>query len=138
MRLVTAAALVVAALVGLAKLPHDLQAARPLTVSLGERRLAPLNYVDLAPELFATAARLVPRNATYGVIVGDRAPVSTPLTKEAVASLAAFWLLPRRQAPNAQTASWILSFGGDLGSLHLRYARIVHVSTGVDIAEVKR
>jgi hypothetical protein len=101
-----------------------------------ERRLAPLRSVDLDPRLFVAAEKLLPPGAVYTVISGGGVDVSTPRTLEALRPLAGFWLLPRRQTSFPRAAEWVLSFGGDLTAVGLKYRRIVPVARGMAIGEV--
>jgi hypothetical protein len=137
-RTVVAVALSLSLVAAVAKLPKDRTVASVSRLSQTQRERAPLAAVDLDPALVEAARRLLPRDTVYAVVTGAGVPGSQPLTLDAVRPLTAFWLLPRRQLQYPKRAEWVLSFGGDLGALGLRYTRVVHVAEGVDIAEVRR
>lgn len=103
-----------------------------------ERSLSGALATDVDRSFLVAARSLVPPGATYAVVTGSGVQVSTPVTLDAVAPFAAYWLLPRRLVRDPKRADWVLSFGGDLRSLGLRYARVVEVSKGLEIAEVRR
>lgn len=125
----------VAALTTLTKIPEVFHAARPEPVSAGKRTLAPATFYRLDSRLLVSAAREIPPEATYGVIAGDRVP--SRFVRIAEQTLVAYWLLPRRRI-DAHSSDWIISIGGDLRSLGLRYTRVVRVGQGSELAEVRR
>jgi hypothetical protein len=138
-RLAPAVASVVLALgtgVALLHLRSAWNLAHPLVRSRAVRLAGPLRSIDLDPRLYRAAERVIPRDGTYTIVTGPHVHVSTSATLHGVLSQAPFWLLPRRHV-DERSADWVISFGGDLGS-HARYARIVHVARGMDIAQVKR
>ena len=51
---------------------------------------------------------------------------------------APYVLLPRRRVLDPSQADWVLSYAGDLGALQLRYARVVDLGNGMEIAQVQR
>lgn len=101
-----------------------------------QRNLLPARSADVDTRVFVEARHLIPRNATYAVITGPKIAVSTPNTLAAIAPFSRYYLLPRRQMQDPQQAQWVLSFGGDLDALGLRYSRRVPVLDGVELAEV--
>jgi hypothetical protein len=108
------------------------------TMPKAQRALLGARSADVDTRVFVEARHLIPRNATYAVITGGKITVSTQNTYAAIAPFSRFYLLPRRQVPYPQDAQWVLSFGGNLDSLGLRYARRVPVLNGVELAEVAR
>jgi hypothetical protein len=112
---------------------HGLQTAGVL-----ERELAGIRRVDADTRVFVTARSVMPADARYAVVTGPGAEVSNAVTLPAIAPFAGYWLLPRRQAADVHGADWILSYGGDLGSLGLEYERVVEVAPGIALAEVRR
>jgi hypothetical protein len=103
-----------------------------------ERQLAGVRRVDADTRVFVRARRLIPPGARYAVVTGPNVQVSNAVTLPAIAPFAGYWLLPRRQVPYAADADWVLSYGGDLSTLGLEYGRVVEVSPGVALAEVRR
>ena len=103
-----------------------------------DRALVPARAVDIDVDTLLAARRVIPPSATYAVVAGKRVDVSTPVTLVALPQFLGYWLLPRRQATNPRAAGWILSYGGDLGALGLRYRRVVELKPGISFAEVQR
>ena len=106
--------------------------------SVEERELGGARRVDLDTRVFLEARRLIPEDARYLVVTGPGVDVSTPVTLSAAAPFAGYWLLPRRRVLGPRDADWVVSYGGDLRGLGLEYARIVTVSEGIELAEVRR
>lgn len=138
------AALVLLALLGVTawEFPHamlDAKRAVAATARLtaAERRAADARPVDLDERALFRAEELIPPEATFSVITGSGVEVSSPVVLTAVRPFAAYWLLPRREHPEPTRADWILSYGGDLGGLGLRYARVVEIAPGIALAEVQ-
>ncbi len=103
-----------------------------------ERELAPVRGADVDTLIFERARELVPDGATFYLITGDAVRVSTPVTFDAFRPFAAYWLLPRRQTSDPAQADWVVSYGGDLAGLGLRFRRVVVVGEGLAVAEVLR
>jgi hypothetical protein len=104
-----------------------------------EREVAPARVVGiLDPEAIVAAAHVIPADATYYVLVGTAAPQSSPNARFYVGFFAASALLPRRAVAHPDDAQWVLSYGGDLSSLGVRYARVVRLGPGSAAAEVAR
>ena len=114
------------------------QARQLRTLPKAQRALLPARSADVDTRVFVEARQLIPPDATYAVITGPKISVSTPSTLAAIAPFSRYYLLPRRQMQYPQEAQWVLSFGGDLDALGLRYARRVPVLDGVELAEVAR
>jgi hypothetical protein len=142
-RSVALAAFVLAMLAGLSRIPetfrdirdttHGLQAASAL-----ERELRGARGADADPAVFVRARELIPADAQYAVVTGPNAQVSNVVTLPAIAPFAGDWLLPRRQVRDPANADWVLSYGGELAALGLRYERVVEVAPGVALARVRR
>jgi hypothetical protein len=103
-----------------------------------ERDFLGARGADIDPRIFVAAKQRIATDETYAVITGDKVGVSTPNTLYAIAPFARYYLLPRRQTPEPSTADWIVSFGGDLDALGLRFAERVPISPGVELARVAR
>jgi hypothetical protein len=142
-RTIGVAAVAVIALVVVWKAPSAIssvndQARELRSLPKSQRALLPARSADVDTRVFVEARNLIPPDATYAVITGPKISVSTPNTLAAVAPFSRYYLLPRRQLQYPQQAQWVLSFGGDLDKLGLRYARRIPVLTGVELAEVSR
>lgn len=105
-----------------------------------KRSLRPAYGTGIDPELLLQARTLIPAGDTYAVIRGTGAPTATANTLAAIAPFAGYWLLPRRQVTAAPGTipNWVLSYGGDLASLHYRYVRLVRAGPGLELAQVAR
>jgi hypothetical protein len=105
-----------------------------------KRSLRPAYGTGIDPAVLIRARALIPARDTYAVIRGPGAPNATANTLAAIAPFAGYWLLPRRQvtpAPGTRP-NWVLSYGGDLASLHYRYVRLVRAGPGLELAQVAR
>jgi hypothetical protein len=112
---------------------RDLETAAPV-----DRELRGARGVDADTRVFVRARQVIPPEARYAVVTGPGVEVSTAVTLSAIGPFAGYWLLPRRQVPDPSGADWVLSYGGDLGALGLEYERVVEVSPGVALAEIRR
>jgi hypothetical protein len=131
-RAVVLAAFVVSSVAALTKIPHLLRVAEPERIPAGTRALAPATFYGLDTRLLERAARDIPRGSTYAVVaVGG---VRSRFVRVAESTLLDYWLLPRRRT-DVRSSDWVVSIGGDLQSLGLRYARVVRVGGGMELAE---
>ena len=103
-----------------------------------ERELEPARMTDTDPRILVRARELIPPHAVFYVALGDRVRVSTPVTLDAFPVFASYWLLPRRRTPDPASVAWVVSYGGHLDELGLRYRRVVRVDDGLALAEVAR
>ena len=138
-----AVVLVVAVVVTAARVPDafrsaDARAEENARLSRLDRALVPARAVDIDVDTLLAARRVIPRPATYAVVAGKGVDVSTPVTLVALPQFLGYWLLPRRQTTDPRAAGWIVSYGGDLDRLGLRYRRVVDVKPGIAFAEVER
>jgi len=103
-----------------------------------ERSLAPVRANDLPVEAFTGAARAIPPDGTYHVVVGEN--LSFQGNQEvALAPLYAYWLFPRRSTKRLEDAEWVIAYGASTETLGVRIgARQTEVSPGVVVAEVER
>src|SRR5439155_12707397 len=104
-------------------------------LSRTERTLLPARSFDLDTDLYVAAARAIPPGATYAFVSGPASNPSSDVVLIKAPVFAGYWLLPRRLVGKAGDADWIVSYGGDLKTLGLRYRRIVDVSPGFQLAE---
>jgi hypothetical protein len=131
-RAVVLAAFVVSAIAALTKVPHLLRAGAPQRVSASTRALAPATFYGLDTRLLESAAREIPRSSTYAVVSGGGVP--SRFVRIAERTLLEYWLLPRRRT-HIRSSDWVVSIGGNLQSLGLRYARLVRVDSGMALAQ---
>ena len=130
------------AVAALATLPTQLRHAHSdiqvgTTRSRQERLEQPARTVGLTDlRIFETAARIIPRDAVYAVVVGRDAEISDPTVLSWVRPYARYTLLPRRLVGDRRKAQWIISYGGDLDHLGLHYSRVVEVARGLSIAKI--
>ena len=104
--------------------------------SVTQRELAAVVYAQ-APEMFLNAARIIPRDATYSVVVGDTPP-NTADFHELIPFLFQYWLLPRRFTPNPRAADWVISYDHPSETLGVRYSQELGIATAVNIVKVTR
>jgi len=131
-RAVVLAAFVVSAIAALTKIPQLLRAAEPKRISASSRALAPATFYGLDTRLLESAARDIPRDSSYAVVAGEG--VRSRFVRVAESTLLDYWLLPRRRT-DVRSSDWVVSIGGDLQSLGLRYSRLVRVGRGMELAE---
>jgi hypothetical protein len=106
--------------------------------SEAERQAAPARYLGVPQDVLPRARALIPAAATFEVITGPDVDADAPLALAGIRSLAASTLLPRRLTGDPATADWVLSYGGDLTGVGLRFRRQVTLAPGVVLAEVAR
>jgi hypothetical protein len=141
--LVGLAAALVAGAVGLWHVPGELRDAwgqiRNATAQPElERRLLPARIAGLEDTaIFLRAVEEMPPGAIYYVDVPTSDPEHDPAL-DWVRPFATYWLLPRRRTDELGEAEWILSYGGDLTALGLRYSRVLRVGDRLALAEVRR
>ena len=99
-----------------------------------QREVAPAPQADLDPSVFLLARRLVPPDATYAVVTGDRAAL---LARRGAAGFAAYLLLPRRRVELARNADWVIVYGAYRDQVGVGLRRVFHVSSGVFLARVR-
>ena len=130
------------AVAALASLPTQLRHAHSdIQVGTTRSRQArfgqPAQTVGLTDlRIFETAARIIPRDAVYAVVIGPRAKISDRAVLSWVRPYARYALLPRRLVGDRRRAQWIVSYGGDLTHLGLHYSRVVQVGRGLSIARI--
>ena len=103
-----------------------------------ERQASPARYLGVPEHVLPRAAALIPATATFEVVTGPDVEADAPFALAGIRSLAASSLLPRRLTGDPATADWVLSYGGDLAGLGLRFRRRVTLAPGVVLAEVAR
>jgi hypothetical protein len=103
-----------------------------------ERTLLPARSFDLGSDLYIAAANYLPPGTTYYFATGPASNPSSSIVLVKAPVFAGYWLLPRRLVSDPDDAAWIVSYGGNLDELGLRYKRVVEVLPGFSLAEVQR
>lgn len=136
------AVIVASVIVTLVVAPNELRHTRSdiqigTTRPRAERAEQPARTVGLPNlALFGAAARLIPEGDRYRVITGPRTGTVDPQILRWVKPYARYVLLPRRLVGIRGNPEWILSYGGNINGLGLRYERIVLVGRGLTVAKV--
>jgi hypothetical protein len=104
-------------------------ASRDSGLSEQERELAPARAIGFDRTALLAAERVIPRNATYYV-------AAAPAVADAARPLTFYWLFPRRYVDRPGDAGWIISYGGNLGSLGVPIRRTIRLSTSAVAAKV--
>lgn len=115
----------------------DAQIGRYASSPRAQRQLLAARSVDVDTAVFVAARSLIPRGDSYAVVTGTGVTVSTPVTLDAVAPFAGYYLAPRPQV-DVRQARWIVSYGGSRDGLGVRLGRVVDVEPGIWIAQVAR
>jgi hypothetical protein len=103
---------------------------------VAERRLAPAYSVGLDPAVLRGAARELPLDARYAVVVGDTLPLPGDLD-EAVTPLLNHWLFPRRRT-RLDEAGWVIAYGHPTETLGVQVTGEVGIAPGVSVAQIRR
>lgn len=80
-----------------------------------EREIGGGNALGVDKEAVYAARALIPRDATYHLVVGDRAPGATELTAVGLPDFFRQFLLPRR--PVQTGGDWVICYGCDPASV---------------------
>jgi hypothetical protein len=81
------------------------------------------------------AARTIPPDATYAIVVGNDPPVELPGDVRAAIR---FWLVPRRYVERAADADWVIAYHTSSEGLGVKVGRELGLSPYVNAVEVKR
>lgn len=81
-----------------------------------------------------TAARVIPRNATYSIVVGQKPPTPNPATIETILRL---WLLPRTYVSNPADAQWVIGYHQSSELLGIPYADETGLAPDVNVVRVE-
>jgi hypothetical protein len=111
----------------------DDRAAQNSALSFSDREVAGGNSIVIDQEAVYQARALIPRDASYRVVTGDRLQNATSLTAEFVESWYRYFLLPRRPAPGAR---WIICYGCDTSKLGAAYAVRWSDDNGISIGSL--
>ncbi len=96
-------------------------------LSFAYREIAGGNSVVVDQEAAYEARALIPRDTTYRVVTGSRLRGATDLTGSFVSGWFAYFLLPRRPAPDAR---WVVCYGCDPRGLDVRWRDDAGISIG--------
>jgi hypothetical protein len=99
--------------------------------SLTNRELAAV-IIAQDPTMFQKAASIIPRNATYSVVVGNEPPTSADF-HELLPFLFQYWLLPRRYTPDIHKASWVISYSHSSETLGIPYSEELNISPTANV-----
>ena len=104
--------------------------------SLTNRELAAV-IIAQDPTMFQKAATIIPRNATYSVVVGNEPPTSADF-HELLPFLFQYWLLPRRFTRDVHDAQWVISYSHPSETLGVPYSEELNISPTANVVKVKR
>jgi hypothetical protein len=94
--------------------------------------LDPLSY--FAPtEALVAATRIIPRNASYTIVVGNEEP-SPPTT--IVDDIFKLWLVPRRYVPKLADADWAITYNQSSEGLGVDYSKELGLGPGVNAVKL--
>lgn len=110
---------------------HDLGAPRYAT---RDADLDPFAYF-LSTDALVLARQLIPRDATYTVVVGNDPPVSDATDIPVVFR---FWLAPRRYTSAVADAQWVITYHQVSKALSLRYSRQFGLGPDANLLRVER
>jgi hypothetical protein len=102
------------------------------------RELQPARSVGLHDTRpFLVAESVIPPDGRFAVVTGGSGAADAQ-ARRWVRPFARYRMLPRRLVSTPREADWILSYGGDLDALGLRFRQVIAVRPGVAVAEVLR
>ena len=100
-----------------------------------QRELAAVVYSQAPSSTFLDAARLIPRNAVYSIVVGEDPPNPTGF-KVAMRFLLQYWLLPRRFTRNIHKAQWVISWHHPSETLGIHYSEEIGIGDYSNVLKV--
>jgi hypothetical protein len=131
----------VVAVVALRVVPAFDDAAKQIDATRGltrlQRELAPARAVDIDPRPIERAAALIPRDATFAILVGRGYPFSHEVSGLTLPAWAAYRLLPRRRVADAATADWVISYQEELAPHLVVPRRTIDLGLGVTLVQVR-
>jgi hypothetical protein len=93
-------------------------------------------FASFAPTAPLVAAQqLIPRDASYAIVVGNAPPVADPAI---IPMIYRFWLLPRRYTRDRAAADWVIAYHRASESLGVPYTQELGAGPGVNILKVAR
>ena len=81
------------------------------------------------------AARVIPRNGTYSIVVGDD-PASTE-DPRLIKTILRLWLLPRTYTPRPADAQWVVTYDQSSERLGIPYTDETGLAPNVNVIRVK-
>jgi hypothetical protein len=103
--------------------------------STTDRELAAVVYSQAPNSTFLAAAKDIPRNALYSVVVGQDPPNPAGFTV-AIPGMFQYWLLPRRYTKNIHKAQWVISWHHSSETLGIRYSEELGIGDDSNIVKV--
>ncbi|HWB22439.1 MAG TPA: hypothetical protein VG652_06085 [Gaiellaceae bacterium] len=103
--------------------------------STTDRELAAVVYSQAPNSTFLDAARIIPRNALYSVVVGEDPPNPAGFDV-AIPGMFQYWLLPRRFTKNIHKAQWVISWHHSSETLGIRYSEELPIGLDVNVLKV--
>jgi hypothetical protein len=82
---------------------------------------------------FVAAQRLIPRDATYAMVVGEKPGEANP---KIVLDLFRMWLLPRRYTERVAEAEYVIAYYRPSESLGVDYVEEIGLGPGVNVVRV--
>ena len=109
-------------------------AGRSAALSYADREIAGGNSILVDQQAAYQARALIPARGTFRVVTGNGLKQSTPLTLPAVSGWLTYFLMPRRQAPDAR---WVICYGCDQSRLGGPYHPVwQNTDAGISIGTV--
>src|SRR4051812_42440066 len=100
-----------------------------------QREVAPARAVDIDPRPIELAARIIPEDATFSILVSDDYPFTYPVTALTLPSWSSYRLLPRRYMADPHAADWVISYGVPLGPRGIYPVETLDLGLGVSLAK---
>jgi hypothetical protein len=93
-------------------------------------------FAYFAPTQALVAAQdVIPRDATYSIIVGNEAP-GPPV--EIVRDIFRFWLIPRRYTTDLHRAQWVVTYNAASEAIGMPYTAEIGLGPGVNAVKLVR
>jgi hypothetical protein len=102
-----------------------------------QRELAPARAVDIDPRPIERAAEVIPRDATFAILVGESYPFTHEISGQTLPAWAAYRLLPRRRVADVASAEWVISYEEELARHDVVPRRTVDLGLGVTLVRVR-
>jgi hypothetical protein len=102
-----------------------------------QREVAPARAVDIDPRPVELAARIIPLQDTFAIVVADDYPFTYPVSALALPSWASYRLLPRRYVSDPAAADWVISYGVPLGPRGIYAVKTLDLGLGVSLAKLR-
>jgi len=104
------------------------------SLSYADREIAGGNSVLADQQLAYEARAILPRDASYRVVIGPRLTKEATLSTASVPSWLRYFLMPRRQA---EGASWVVCYGCDPARLGAPYELLWSDDFGISVGRLK-